>query len=109
MRERGKIFGSFQQRRIAQGGKTFFVFLYFFAGGVDRNFLRWNEYMCTKQVEKTNLAAFVDKNQLEGVVGTFCDGDHLCSNPGMIFVLKPDSRALAIDVLCHGITTGKKA
>lgn len=47
------------------------------------------------------LASFVDKYEFYRVVGALGDGSDLCGNPCLIFVFKPDSRSLAVNVFSH--------
>jgi hypothetical protein len=51
---------------------------------------------------KKNFAAFVDEDELDGVVRGLGDGSDLCGYPSLILVLEPDASTLAVDVLRHG-------
>lgn len=55
---------------------------------------------------KKNFAAFIDEDELDGVVGGLGDGSDLCGYPGLVLVLEPDTSTLAVDVLRHGCGRG---
>jgi hypothetical protein len=50
-----------------------------------------------------HLSAFVNEDELDGIVCAPGDRDHLCRNPGLVFVFKPDPGTLAVYVLRHEV------
>ena len=48
-----------------------------------------------------NLSAFVNEDELDGIVSSLGDRENLCRDPGMILILEPDSGSFAVYVFRH--------
>jgi hypothetical protein len=65
--------------------------------------LRATHRRCSTKGKKyhAHLASFIDKYQFYRIVSAFGDRRDLCRYPRLIFVFKPDSRSLAVDIFGH--------